>query len=74
MIELGGVLTAGMVATVIPTMVGILTAYSIIAIILGALSWPAKSIPDDVGIAILGSGIVVALVLVAGIVFVRLAL
>lgn len=72
MVSLGGILTAGLVATVLPTLMGILFAYSIVATILGAFLWTAKSVPDDVGIAIAGSGIAVGVLMVIAVLLLRL--
>jgi len=65
------ILTAGVFATAIPTLLGILIAYSLIATILGSLLWAAKSIADDVAIAILSSGIIIGLLILGGVVFIR---
>ena len=66
MINIGGLLTAGIAATAIPTLLGTLMAYCIISIVLGPLLWAGKSIPDEVGIAITGSGLFILAVLIVG--------
>jgi hypothetical protein len=53
--DFSDLLTAGILATSIPSLVGTLIAYSVIAPISGALLWAGKSVPDDIGIAIAAS-------------------
>lgn len=73
MIDFGDLLTLGILATALPTLLGILLAYSIITVVLGALLWTTKSYPDDQAMAILGSGITVGTLLVLAIVIFRAA-
>jgi hypothetical protein len=72
-IDFGNLLTAGILATAIPTLLGILIGYSIIAINLGIFLWTAKSVPDDVGIALFFSGLSIGALMVIGIIFIRLS-
>ena len=74
MIDWGGLLTAGILATAIPVLLGMLIAYSIIAVVLGAFLWTAKSMPDDIALAVIGSGVATGLLLVAGVVVVNTAI
>jgi len=64
---------AGILATAIPSLVGTLIAYSVIATILGAFLWAGELIPDDVGIAVAASGLVTGTLLIVGILIIRLA-
>lgn len=69
--DFSNILTVGILATAIPSLVGTLIAYSVIATILGALLWAGKSLPDDIGIAIAASGVITGILLVLGVLFVR---
>ena len=56
MIDISEILTAGIIVAALPTIVGVLVAYSVISMILGSMLWAAKSVPDDIGIITTGSG------------------
>lgn len=71
---LGGLLTLGAFATAVPTMLGVLMAYALVATVLGTLLWTGKSIPDDVGITIAASGAIIGLMVLLGALFVRFVL
>jgi hypothetical protein len=68
------VLTLSMFFGAIPIALGILTAYSIIATVLGAFLWTGKTIPDDVGITITISGLAIGTVLILLWLYVRFVL
>ena len=67
-------ITLGLFATGLPVFIGILMAFSLIAIILGFFFWNAGSVPDDIGLAFIGSGLVMGLILFACAFYIRLAL
>jgi hypothetical protein len=73
-VDLGNILTIGVIATAMPFLLGLLLAYSIIATILGAALWPAKSVPDDICFSIIGSGLVIGGLMLIGVTFVNLVL
>ena len=72
--DFGNLLTLAVFATAIPILLGVLMAYAIIAVVLGAFLWTGKSIPDDVGITIMASGFVVGTLLTLFWLFVRFVL
>jgi hypothetical protein len=49
-------------------------AYTLIAIILGAFLWAARDLPNDTGIAILASGVIVGVVLLSDAIIIRITL
>ena len=74
MIDISEILTAGIIVAALPTIVGVLVAYSVISMILGSMLWAAKSVPDDIGIITTGSGLVTGLLLIAAVVIINSAL
>ncbi len=65
-------ITIGLFATGLPIFLGILMAYSAIALILGFFLW--NSGIDDIGLSIMGSGLIIGVLLIAGAVIIRYAL
>ena len=71
MIDISEILTAGIIITALPTIVGVLAAYSIISMILGSMLWAAKSVPDDIGIVTTGSGLIIGILLIAAVLIIN---
>ena len=70
--DMNGMFTLAVLATAIPTFLGIVFAYGLISINLGIFLWTTRSVPNDIGISLTGSGLISLLLIAVFVLYINL--